>query len=96
MTGQLPLAIAQLLINRVMALRTTSNNGATVMAPVLHTPTDASLALKTQQDPIFILGQISRRDSRAFPFPVLLFTLGAQQFERAMEIVGEGHLVGRH
>ena len=42
-TGQLPLAIAQLLIKCIPALRPTSNNDATAMTPVLHPYTTTSL-----------------------------------------------------
>jgi hypothetical protein len=48
------------------------------MAPVLHAHTDTSLALGYQQNPIFILGQISRYAFRAFSFPALLFPLYPQ------------------
>jgi hypothetical protein len=83
MTGQLPLAIAQLLIERIPALRSMSNNDVTAMVPALHTHTDTSLALGNQQDPIFILVQISIHASRAFPAPVLLFPLRADVQARA-------------
>jgi hypothetical protein len=48
-----------------------------------------------QQDPIFTLGQISRHTSSAFLFPVLLFLLHARLFERALEVLDDGRLVGR-
>ena len=83
MTGQLPLAIAQLLLKYTPALRSTSTNDATAMVLVLHPHTNPSLALGNQQDPIFILGHIARCASRAFPLPILLFQLDAQLFERA-------------
>src|SRR5258706_995205 len=95
MTGQLPLAIAQLLIKCIPALRSTSNNDATAMTPVLHPNTNTSLALGNQQDPIFILGHIARFASRSFSVPVLLFPPDAQLFERALEVFSKGHLVGR-
>ena len=106
MAGQLPLAIAQLLIERIPPFRATSNNNATAMTPVLHTDTDASLALGNQQDPILILRQVPTRASRtvafafAFTFTfalalaVLLLPLDAELFERALEVLGEGDLVG--
>lgn len=46
-SGQLPLAIAQLLIEWVPALRATSNNDATAMAPVLHTSASQCLPIIT-------------------------------------------------
>ena len=85
MHGQLPLAIAQLLIKCIPALRSTSNNDATAMTPVLHPDTNTSLALGNQQDPIFILGHIARFASRSFLVPVLLFPPDAQLFERAQQ-----------
>jgi len=95
MTGQLPLAITQPLIKRIPALGATSHDNATAMTPVLHRHTNTTLALGNQQDPIPIFGYIARSASRAFPFPVLLFALDAQLFERALEVFRKGYLVGR-
>jgi hypothetical protein len=73
MTGQLPLARAQLLIKCISALGSTSHDSATAMTPVLHPHTNTSLAFGNQQDPILILEHVARNPSRAFPIPVLLF-----------------------
>jgi hypothetical protein len=65
MTGQLPLARAQLLVKRILALRSTSHNNATAMTP---THTNSSLARGNQQDPIHTLRHIARNafcDSRS-------------------------------
>ena len=94
MTGQLPFAIAQLLIKCIPAIRSTSDNDTTAMTPVLNAHTNTSLALGNQQDPIFILGHIARHASRIFPVPFLLFAPDAQLFERALEVFGEGHFIG--
>jgi len=64
------------------------------MTPVLHPHTNTSPALGNQQVPILILGHIAKSASRAFPFPVL-FALDAQLFERGLEVLREGYLVGR-
>ena len=64
------------------------------MTLLLHPPTNTSLALGNQQDPIFILGHIARYAPRVFPFPVLLFAPDTQLFERALEVFSEGHLIG--
>ena len=66
MIGHLPLAVVQLLIGCIEALETTSNNETTAMAPDLHLYPGTILALGNQQDPILILGHISRHASRAF------------------------------
>jgi len=93
MTGQLPGAIAQTLIKRVPVLGVTCRDNATAMTPVLHPHTNSSLAFGDQQDPILILGHIAR-SARGFPFPVLLFALGTQLFERALEVLRERFFVG--
>ena len=56
------------LIKRIPTLRTTSNNDATAMAPVLHahTNTNTSIVLGNQRDPVFTLGHNSRGASRIF------------------------------
>ena len=72
MAGQLPLAIAQLLIKRIPPFRATSNNRVKAMTLVLHTHTDASPALGNQQDPILVLRQVSRRASRTVAFEFTL------------------------
>ena len=51
-------------------------------------------ASRINRTPIFVLGYIPRRTSRALPVPVLLFPLDAQLFERALEVFVEEHLVG--
>ena len=43
-----------------------------------------------KEPPIFILGCIPRRASRALPVPVLLFPLDAKLFERGLEAFSEG------
>ena len=73
MTGQLPLAIAELFIKCIPAFGTTSDDDATAVTPILYAHTDTSLAFGNQQDTILILGHIARGASRAFPVPVLLF-----------------------
>ena len=91
MTGQLPLAIAELLIKCIPALGATSDDDATAVTPVLRPHTDTSLAFGNQQDAILILGYIARG---AFLVSVLLFPPHAQLPERALEVLSEGHLVG--
>ena len=78
MTGQLPLAIAELFIKCIPAFGATSDDDATAMTLILYPHTDTSLAFGNQQDAILILGHIARGASRVFPVPVL----------------SEGHLVG--
>ena len=73
MTGQLPLAIAELLIRCTPAIGATSHDDATAVTPVLYPHTNASLAFGNQQDPILILGHIARGAACAFPVSVFLF-----------------------
>ena len=94
MAGQLPLAITELFIKCIPALRATSHDDATTMTPILYPHTDTSLAFGNQQDAILILGHIARGASRTLPVPVLLFPPRAQLLERALEAGSEGHLVG--
>lgn len=95
MTGQVPLAVAQLLIQRIPALSATYYKSATAMTPILHTYTNASLALGNQEDPVLVLGQFAGRSCRGIAVPVLAFPLDAELFERALEVFGEGDLIGR-
>ena len=68
MTGQLPLAIAQLLISPRIHEQRRRYGDDTSSAPA-HT----SLAFGSQQDPILILRHTARGASCAFPVSVLLF-----------------------
>ena len=94
MTGQLPLAIAELLIKCIPALGATSDDDATAVTPILYPHTDTSLAFGNQQDAILILGHITRGASRAFPVPVLLLPPRPQLLKRALEVLSEGDLIG--
>ena len=81
MTGRLPLTITDLLIQCTPAPGATNNKDATAMTPAhKHQP-----AFGDQQDAILILGHIARGAPPA---------LGTQLFERALEVLSEGYLVG--
>ena len=74
-TGQLPLAISQLLIKRTPS-RATSRDNMMVMALFLHAHTNNNRVPSSFSD------ISSEAPPGPFPFPVLLFTLDAQLFER--------------
>ena len=98
MAGQLPLAIAQLLVERIPPFRAPRDDDAPAMAPVLHAHTDAGLALGDQQDPVLVLRKFSGRVAALGGLAleavlVLLLALGTDVLEGALEVLGEGDLV---
>ena len=88
-SGQLPLAIAQLLISPRSHEQRRRYGDDTSSAPA-HT----SLAFGNQQDPILILRHVARSASRAFPVSVLLFPPRPQLLKPALEALSVGLLVG--
>ena len=96
MTGQLPLAVAQLLIKRIPAFGATSHDNVTAVTLVLHPQTNSSLALGKQQDPIFTLGHVARSaPAPSLSQPSCSRLTRIQLFERALEVLREGYVVGR-
>jgi len=53
----------------------------------MHSSQTSALALGNQQDPVLILGHVSRHTTRALA--VLLFPLDAQLVERALDVLCE-------
>ena len=84
MTGQLPLAIAELLIECIPALGATSDDDATAMTPVLHPPqTPAAASGINRMPPSFSDISPEALPSLGPPAPALC----AQLLERALEVL---------